>query len=461
MHGGVYETTCTGIALAWKRKYCSRRVGYRERQEIEIIKRLQHQHVIRLVGTYTHGPFLGLLLWPVATCDLANLLEDVDWLQKPFQNHERMQVDQEITEEGAEQITDRQARLQALGISTASLESARLEANVFLGRTMGCIASAVSYLHKQEIKHKDLKPSNILLSSNGLWVTDFGTATDFSILTTSATENGERGTPKYFAPEVAVYAPSGRAADIFSMGCIFLEIITLSVGYCLEETVELRRENDRSFQANLDGIHMWFSREQITSRTNADEHIMGLVRTMMQKDPEQRPSAEQVEEEVVLISGLASAEEAPGFCKPCCDSMSGTGSAESWLQSQQLPAALQMSIIIGNTYEYRGPDAHAYTFFVTVSNPELIEKVHIYLHQSFRKFHHICEHPPFGFRGQGWGSFDISVYVVLRQGCYWDHPMARPVPHENEKRMLPMFWDLNFDQPQTDRIHTAAVRSTR
>jgi hypothetical protein len=49
MHGGVYETSCNGIALAWKRKYCTRRVGHRERREIEIIKRLEHRHVIRLV----------------------------------------------------------------------------------------------------------------------------------------------------------------------------------------------------------------------------------------------------------------------------------------------------------------------------------------------------------------------------------------------------------------------------
>ncbi|ORX93070.1 hypothetical protein BCR34DRAFT_580744 [Clohesyomyces aquaticus] len=37
---------------------------------------------------------------------------------------------------------------------------------------------------------------------------------------TSATNNGERGTPKYSAPEVASWIPSGRAADIFSLGCI-------------------------------------------------------------------------------------------------------------------------------------------------------------------------------------------------------------------------------------------------
>jgi serine/threonine protein kinase len=35
-----------------------------------------------------------------------------------------------------------------------------------------CISSAVSYLHHNSIRHKDLKPSQILLSPNGLWLTD-------------------------------------------------------------------------------------------------------------------------------------------------------------------------------------------------------------------------------------------------------------------------------------------------
>jgi serine/threonine protein kinase len=377
MHGGVYETSCNGIAVAWKRKYCSRRVGHRERREIEIIKRLQHRHVIRLVGTYTHGPFLGLLLWPVAICDLANLIEDIDWLQRPSQNHDQMQLDDITTEETPEQTGEREARLQALGFSTASLEAARFYAISYLERTIGCIAGAVTYLHQQEIKHKDLKPSNILLSPNGLWVTDFGTATDFSVLTRSATEDGERGTPKYFAPEVAIYAPSGRAADIFSMGCIFLEIITLCIGYSLKETMQLRSLNDKSFHANLENIVMWFRRGRISSRTCADEHLMGLIRSMMGKEPENRPTAEKVEEEIALIGGLASAVGGLPFCSSCCDSMSGNDS-ELELQLRH-SSALSMSIIIGNTYALKQPNTHTYTFFVTVSHSDFVEKVHIYL----------------------------------------------------------------------------------
>jgi serine/threonine protein kinase len=377
MHGGVYETTCNGIALAWKRKYCAKRMGHRERREIEIIKRLQHPHIIRLVGTYTHGPFLGLLLWPVATCDFASLLEDIDWLQKQFQNQDQMQTDHNTVEETPEQIGERQNRLQSLGLSTASMVEARDDANAYLERTMGCIAGAVAYLHEQEIKHKDLKPSNILLSSNGLWVTDFGTATNFSVLTTSATEDGERGTPKYFAPEIAVYAPSGRAADIFSLGCIFLEIITLCIGYSLEETMQLRSQNDRSFHANLKAIHRWFSHGRIASRTCADEHMLGLVRTMMQEDPNDRPTAAHVEEQVALIGGLATAAGGSSYSNPCCDSIHRAESVDSGPQSQHPPTPLEISI--GNTHEMRGPDSHAWVFFVTVGNPDLVEKVSIYL----------------------------------------------------------------------------------
>ncbi|OCL03634.1 kinase-like protein, partial [Glonium stellatum] len=93
-------------------------------------------------------------------------------------------------------------------------------------RSLGCLAGAVTYFHGEGIKHKDMKHSNVLLSrGGGLWVTDFESSTDFTYLTSSVTGEGERGTPKYFAPEVAARELCGRPADIFALGCVFLEII--------------------------------------------------------------------------------------------------------------------------------------------------------------------------------------------------------------------------------------------
>ena len=44
---------------------------------IDILKRLRHSHMITLVGTYTYKQSLGLLLHPVAICDMHILFNDV------------------------------------------------------------------------------------------------------------------------------------------------------------------------------------------------------------------------------------------------------------------------------------------------------------------------------------------------------------------------------------------------
>ncbi|KAJ9641478.1 hypothetical protein H2199_005448 [Coniosporium tulheliwenetii] len=80
LNGDVYETSCKGIAVAWKTIHCRCGIRPEERKEIEVLKKLSHKHIIKLVGTYAYRQFLGLLLWPVATCDLATLLEDMEAL---------------------------------------------------------------------------------------------------------------------------------------------------------------------------------------------------------------------------------------------------------------------------------------------------------------------------------------------------------------------------------------------
>jgi serine/threonine protein kinase len=191
--GDVHEVKIEGLNFAHKRVLHRRKIGERERREIEILKKLSHSHVVQVVGTYTHMKFLGIIMYPVAVCDLSTFFEDVEAWTDLVVQHPRSVALKSLDLSSKE-------RLNALAYDYPTEPSEGLMAiPIFV--QIGCLLSAVAYLHDgQKIRHKDLKPSNILLSRSNLCLSDFGSATDFSLLSQSATDN-ERGTPRYFAPE--------------------------------------------------------------------------------------------------------------------------------------------------------------------------------------------------------------------------------------------------------------------
>ena len=85
-----------------------------------------------------------------------------------------------------------------------------------------------------KVKHRDLKPANILIMDGRVLITDFGISKDLIDQDTTASLNnsaGAIGTKMYCAPEVLLEnGRRGRAADIYSMGCIFLEMSTVLLG---------------------------------------------------------------------------------------------------------------------------------------------------------------------------------------------------------------------------------------
>jgi serine/threonine protein kinase len=192
--GDVHGITVQGYKLAHKRMVIKRKLAGKEKREIEILKRLSpHQHIIQLVGTYTHHQFLGLLLYPVAVCDLHTFFEDVEtW-------HDTRSGSNSLDAWKGMLDSAQKSRLDALGYDFP--QECYYASHVY--SNLGCLISALSFMHDKKIRHKDLKPSNILLSKSRIWLGDFGSATDFSLLSQSATDN-ERGTLRYFSPEVGV-----------------------------------------------------------------------------------------------------------------------------------------------------------------------------------------------------------------------------------------------------------------
>lgn len=85
---------------------------------------------------------------------------------------------------------------------------------------------ALSRAHHFEVIHRDLKPENVfVLPNDTIKLLDFGIAR--SIRDTRLTSLGEIfGTPEYMAPEQGATAEVGPAADLYSMGIIFFEMLS-------------------------------------------------------------------------------------------------------------------------------------------------------------------------------------------------------------------------------------------
>ena len=93
--------------------------------------------------------------------------------------------------------------------------------------TLGArLADVLSYVHQRGVVHRDVKPSNILLASNGdVCLSDFGIARlhDGSSLTATGTT---MGTVSYMAPEQLDDHLVGPPADVWSLGLVLLECLT-------------------------------------------------------------------------------------------------------------------------------------------------------------------------------------------------------------------------------------------
>jgi len=225
------------------------------------------------------------------------------------------------------------------------------------------IADALGYAHRHGVIHRDVKPENILFSSDGdVMLADFGIARQIQ-QETSLTRGFVIGTPPYMSPEQMAGEKLDNNSDFYSLGVVLYEMLTGEAAY-------RKMPVEKIFAAKLSG-------QQLTLPTHLASY-QPLLDQILAKDRSQRHQSS--EEIVAQIGALLSGSTAePGGTRNTLTAvvlvvaLAGLGLTAYrtlWVPPEQA-VVTEVAVV-----QPAGPSVaeyHLYLDIVTGKNPELIE----------------------------------------------------------------------------------------
>ena len=188
--------------------------------------------------------------------------------------------------------------------------------------TLGQVASALDYAHRQGVVHRDLKPSNVMIDREGnAFVTDFGIARAVDGNDNLTMTGNLIGTPTYMSPEQARGLPDvDAAADRYALGVMAFELLTGTAPYFhesslgvlmahLNEEVPSARGRNPALPAPVDTVMKTaMAKDRTTRYPSAGAFVGDLARALKTRSSE-APKHLQSVTQILSVDQLKAFEE--------------------------------------------------------------------------------------------------------------------------------------------------------
>ncbi|MCW7944492.1 serine/threonine protein kinase [Streptomyces hygroscopicus] len=193
-------------------------------------------------------------------------------------------------------------------------------------------ATGLSAAHQQGVVHRDVKPANVMLTTDRtVKITDFGIARFAEEAASSPSATGKIiGTADYLPPERALGRPAQPASDVYSLGCVLYELLTGRPPFSGATSRAVVQQHVSATPASPDHL-----------RPGIPQPLSDYVLHMLAKDPARRPTAEQAAAWLAAQNGTPRPAEHDGtslMSAPAIPSSSALHAGESRAGTHSRPS---------------------------------------------------------------------------------------------------------------------------
>jgi serine/threonine protein kinase len=255
--GKVYARKVMRIGPPRDASIMSNRVAY-----LAVERSFKHEHLVSIVQTYQEDVRVnallcyGIIMSPVGDCTLRSILESAKTSHKPDYRH-----------------------------------------SMLLLKWFGCIGSALSYLHANDISNCRITSYSYIVKNDAIFLTEF-------TISNSLENTYLLGEGNYTAPspsQITYQPPEFRSSqicylklDVFSLGCVFLEMLTVLADMPIATLYKQVQDDKASPTSNLQKRIKWLEDIQTQLSTNFLEGMAACCEAMLEYDPQSRLSAYRV-----------------------------------------------------------------------------------------------------------------------------------------------------------------------